>query len=111
MAMSSTTMNWTAHRRSRAIPLRSWVVGMRSESPGSGLRYSPVVYHNIEEMAITNTTTRGPGRPRNEDADRKIIEATLHLLSTEGYDRPSIESVAAQAHVTGATVYRRYPTK
>jgi AcrR family transcriptional regulator len=70
-----------------------------------------VVYHNLEEMAITNTTTRGPGRPRNEDADRKIIEATLHLLSTEGYDRTSIESVAAQAHVTRATVYRRYPTK
>jgi len=30
-------------------------------------------------------------------ADRKIIEATLRLLSTEGYDRTSIESVAAEA--------------
>jgi AcrR family transcriptional regulator len=71
-----------------------------------------VVYHNSDEMAIIEpTTTRGPGRPRSEDADRKIIEATLRLLSTEGYDRTSIEAVAAEAHVTRATVYRRYPTK
>ena len=39
---------------------------------------------------------RAPGRPRNENADRRIIEATLRLLSTEGYDRTSIESVAAE---------------
>ena len=32
-------------------------------------------------------------------------------MSTEGYDRTSIESVAAEAQVTRATVYRRYPTK
>ena len=62
-------------------------------------------------MAITEPTTRAPGRPRNEVADRKIIEATLRLLSTEGYDRTSIEAVAAEAHVTRATVYRRYQTK
>ena len=62
-------------------------------------------------MAISHSIPRAPGRPRNEDADRKIIEATLRLLSTEGYDRTSIESVAAEAHVTRATVYRRYPTK
>src|SRR4029079_3229563 len=62
-------------------------------------------------MAISEPIPRAPGRPRNEVADRKIIEATLRLLSTDGYDRTSIESVAAEAHVTRATVYRRYPTK
>lgn len=70
-----------------------------------------MVYHNHDDMAIIEPTPRAPGRPRNEDADRKIIEATLRLLSTEGYDRTSIEAVAAEAHVTRATVYRRYPTK
>jgi len=62
-------------------------------------------------MAMIEPPARAPGRPRNEIADRRIIEATLRLLSTEGYDRTSIESVAAEAHVTRATVYRRYPTK
>ena len=54
---------------------------------------------------------RPPGRPRNEDADREIIAATLRLLAEQGYERTSIEAVAAEADVTRATVYRRYPTK
>ncbi len=62
-------------------------------------------------MAITEPTHRAPGRPRNEDADREIVAATLRLLGREGYDRTSIEAVAAEAQVTRATVYRRYPTK
>ena len=44
-------------------------------------------------------------------ADREIIAATLRLLSREGYDGTSIEAVAAEAGVTRATVYRRYPAK
>jgi len=62
-------------------------------------------------MTITGDTHRPRGRPRNLDADREIVAATLRLLSSEGYDRTSIEAVAAEAHVTRATVYRRYPTK
>jgi AcrR family transcriptional regulator len=64
-------------------------------------------------MAITepSPTVRPPGRPRNVAADREIVAATLRLLSREGYDGTSIEAVAAEAGVTRATVYRRYPTK
>ena len=54
---------------------------------------------------------RPPGRPRNQDADREIIAATLRLLGEQGYDRTSIDAVAAEAEVTRATVYRRYATK
>jgi AcrR family transcriptional regulator len=54
---------------------------------------------------------RGPGRPRNEEADREIVSACLAVLSEQGYDRCSIEAVAARAGVTRATVYRRHATK
>jgi AcrR family transcriptional regulator len=54
---------------------------------------------------------RGPGRPRNAEADREIVASCLALLSEQGYDRCSIEAVAARAGVTRATVYRRHPTK
>jgi AcrR family transcriptional regulator len=54
---------------------------------------------------------RPPGRPRNEDADREIVAATLRLLAEQGYDRTSMEAVAAEADVTRATVYRRYASK
>ena len=60
---------------------------------------------------LTTETRRPPGRPRNEVADREIIAATLRLLGEQGYDRTSIDAVAAEADVTRATVYRRYATK
>jgi len=54
---------------------------------------------------------RGPGRPRNLQADARIVEACLGLLAEQGYDRCSMEAVAARAGVTRATVYRRHPSK
>ncbi len=54
---------------------------------------------------------RGPGRPRNPESDARIVEACLGLLAEQGYDRCSMEAVAARAGVTRATVYRRHPTK
>jgi AcrR family transcriptional regulator len=60
------------------------------------------------------TTTRGirpPGRPRSAEADEAILASTLRLLARHGYDRTSIDAVAADAGVARATVYRRYPTK
>ena len=59
----------------------------------------------------TEVPRRPPGRPRNEEADREIIAATLRLLPVQGYDRLSVEAVAAEADVTRATIYRRYPSK
>lgn len=54
---------------------------------------------------------RGPGRPRDPQADRAILQATIELLSEEGYEGLSIESVAARAGVGKTTVYRRWPSK
>src|SRR5438132_959400 len=38
---------------------------------------------------------RPPGRPRNEEADREIIAATLRLVAEQGDERTSREAVAA----------------
>jgi AcrR family transcriptional regulator len=54
---------------------------------------------------------RGPGRPRNTEADGAIVDSCLALLAEQGYDRCSMEAVAARAGVTRATVYRRHPSK
>ncbi len=54
---------------------------------------------------------RGPGRPRDERASRAITEAARRQLREVGYANVSMESVAAEAGVSRATVYRRYRDK
>ena len=55
--------------------------------------------------------TKGPGRPRDPEADRAIHQATIELLGEEGYEGLSIEAVAARAGVGKTTLYRRWPSK
>jgi AcrR family transcriptional regulator len=69
-----------------------------------------------KEPARVGDAAKGPlaqrrGRPRSEDRDATILEATLRLLEEIGYDRLRIQDVADRAHVGLATIYRRWPTK
>lgn len=51
------------------------------------------------------------GRPRRIATDRAIWQATLELLAEVGFDRLSIEAIAARARVGKTTIYRRYTSK
>jgi AcrR family transcriptional regulator len=55
--------------------------------------------------------TRRPGRPRSEQAEQAIIEATLDLFAEQGFDGVCVEAVASRAGVGKATIYRRWPNK
>jgi AcrR family transcriptional regulator len=55
--------------------------------------------------------TRARGRPRNELVSRAITDAALRQLQEVGFARLSMESVACEAGVARATVYRRYRDK
>ena len=55
--------------------------------------------------------TRPPGRPRSEQAEQAIIEATLDLFAEQGFEGVCVEAVAARAGVGKATIYRRWPNK
>ena len=54
---------------------------------------------------------RGPGRPRDERASSAITDAALRQLRTNGYGNVTMESVAVEAGVARATIYRRYRDK
>jgi AcrR family transcriptional regulator len=51
------------------------------------------------------------GRPRDPRRDLAIIDATIEVLVRDGYDRLSMEGVAAAAGVGKTTVYRRWGSK
>ena len=54
-----------------------------------------------------------PGsRPRVEgDREQQILDATLDVLADVGYDRLTMDAVAAAARASKATLYRRWSTK
>jgi len=54
---------------------------------------------------------RPVGRPRSEEADRKILDAAREQLIADGYSRLRLEHVAKRAGVGKATIYRRWGSK
>lgn len=56
--------------------------------------------------------SRALSRPRIEgDRESEILDATLDLLAGVGYDRLTMDAVAAAAKASKATLYRRWSTK
>jgi AcrR family transcriptional regulator len=58
-----------------------------------------------------NVAIRRPGRPRDDSREAALLEATVAVLGEVGYDRLTIDAVAARAKASKATVYRRWATK
>lgn len=54
---------------------------------------------------------RGRGRPRDPSTDDRITTAAAELLLERGFDKTTVDEVAARAGVGKATVYRRWPSK
>jgi AcrR family transcriptional regulator len=54
---------------------------------------------------------RSLGRPLDEEATRRILDAALRLLSERGFARTSIEAIATEAGVGKPAVYRRFRGK
>ncbi|MDW6063767.1 TetR/AcrR family transcriptional regulator [Streptomyces sp. FXJ1.4098] len=51
------------------------------------------------------------GRPRDTEADERILHAALEQLLAHGYAGFAVDKVAEQAGVAKTTLYRRWPTK
>lgn len=60
---------------------------------------------------LTEASVRAKGRPRSCIADAAIDTAALELFADEGFERFSIEAVAARAGVSKATIYRRFANR
>jgi AcrR family transcriptional regulator len=66
----------------------------------------------VATTADERSTARSVARPRIEgDREAEILDATLELLATTGYERLTMDAVAAAAKASKATLYRRWSTK
>lgn len=54
---------------------------------------------------------RPPGRPLDEQVSAEILDAAVALLTEEGFAGVSVDTVAANAGVSKASIYRRWSTK
>ncbi|HEY3810064.1 MAG TPA: TetR/AcrR family transcriptional regulator [Acidimicrobiales bacterium] len=61
--------------------------------------------------AAIDAERRTGGRTLDSTRDADIRAAVLELLAEQGYDRLTIEAVAARARAGKATIYRRWPSK
>lgn len=67
--------------------------------------------HGSQQHAVTTTTARPAGRPRNPELDEAILAAAERQLRELGYARMSLESVASAAGTTVPSVRRRFRGK
>src|SRR5262245_37220065 len=57
------------------------------------------------------SSTQSPGRPRDADADRRILRACVELLTEVGAEATTMTAVIERSGVARATVYRRWPNR
>lgn len=62
-------------------------------------------------MALQENSPRGRGRPRDEGARRRILQAALDLMDETTFSQVTAEAIAERANVSKATVYRWWPNK
>ena len=55
--------------------------------------------------------TKGVGRERDPDIDKRILAAARRQLSAHGYEAMSVAAVADEAGTTRQALYRRWPRK
>lgn len=56
-------------------------------------------------------TLRGRGRPRDEDARARILQASLEALEELGYPGITCDAIAERAGASKSTIYRWWPHK
>ena len=61
--------------------------------------------------AVTQTADHAANPAPWSPREAELLEVTLQLLQEHGYERLTVDAVAATARASKATVYRRWPSK
>lgn len=64
-----------------------------------------------DPAVVTSAGDRSVRRARGEPRERAILAAVIGLLGEAGYEAMTMDAVAARAHASKTTIYRRWPGK
>jgi AcrR family transcriptional regulator len=76
----------------------------------STVRYGIILGMSTSGQKAQDRVSRA-GRPRDPSRDDAILRAALDGLAELGYDRLSMDEIAARAHAGKGALYRRWPSK
>jgi AcrR family transcriptional regulator len=62
-------------------------------------------------MGVMSQTAKGPGRPRDEEVRKRILDSAAQLLEERCIDEITVDAIAEQSGAGKATVYRWWPNK
>ncbi|MCW2779596.1 MAG: transcriptional regulator, TetR family [Marmoricola sp.] len=65
----------------------------------------------LATTVVAPAPARKRGRPRDPEADGRILAAAAELILVHGFDNMTVDDVASRAKVGKATVYRRWARK
>ncbi len=60
---------------------------------------------------IPRPPTEGRGRRRDEDVQKRALQATRRIAENQPYSKVSMSAIAKEAHASKATLYRWWPSK
>ncbi len=62
-------------------------------------------------MDILSQTTKGPGRPRDEEVRKRILNSAAQLLEDLCFEDITVDAIAEASGAGKATIYRWWPNK
>ena len=70
-----------------------------------------IVHISRSRGAVMSAGEGAARRTRGESRERAILSAVIGLLGEAGYEAMTMDAVAARAHASKTTIYRRWPGK
>ncbi|MGC5626708.1 TetR/AcrR family transcriptional regulator [Georgenia sp. Z1344] len=96
-------------------PFEPWLAAGDRLPPPGGYHFDPSEARAGRARMARRTPVvaprRGPGRPRNADAERKAFAAVLELFGQRGWAGLSLDAVAAEAGLGKSSIYLRWTDK
>src|SRR5580698_158459 len=66
---------------------------------------------SVEKMNDSSQGPKGPGRPRDEEVRKRILDSAAQLLEDRCFEEITVDLIAEQSGAGKATIYRWWPNK